>query len=1017
MKRIGERIRQLQTRQQDTAGDQHVFPWCPMGASFTVNRVELLREVVRSLAHDHIAVVVAPDGFGKTAFLLQCSDEVMGDPGRGSAFIMDAYGASCAQVIEQLEECMQTCNPLTHPLVALDNVPTWTDERIATFVESLSELIDSGFDVILSCKPSQRELLYRLRDIPKINAQALKVRPKEYSTWLRTFSIAHTVDVYQLTQGVPALIASLAADHDVAHGETSFLDTCIDTLYQTMLDELALDGAHLLQLMQLILLMGAGSADELSYGGFEVSPENWIRLTHDYPVFGYNAIEHTFECLGYASGALNVIRRRIAHEEPALVMRAVRTLMHCRRIDDAVKLTRGYLELCDQVELVVQYALSFVLAGYAEMVITTLTQADRQGITVAQPTRASLALYAASLTQGEYKMARNMAAALRMSAGSVVDDIDITEWDCVQALADIWDTCSGIELPRVTFASRLRRPLQSAVALRQFARHIRVVLGKGELDETLHMDHKITSNKSARARLRQAASCAVVDIPTILLACADVVDKLVAGEESLLDGLVETLTKLIHELQMRGLVPILCMVRTTVATYRMFTGEPVEDDHVFADAETMAIRISNQRLQLFCLMLEGWHNLLRGQAVSAQFRGAQILRLAGEQSSLIASWALLLERAAHLRSTSRLGVCEEAETLDLTPGVRSSAEAWAVALGLSAARLDGELAAWYSLRKGELMDPTMRMPVRLALQTMGDRAESMCRLIPSHVLGYYTFDNVSASPMIDEPKKQLPVISLQENQIAIKLFGGFRAERAGQTLTDVLWRRRKISFLAARLVLAMGSYVGRKMLMDEMWPHAEYQHARNSLYSALTVLRRAMGQNRRGGPQYILVQGEGVAINTDYVLSDVMMFERFARDVLLRHTGVSNADLVERCLKLEQIYTGPLYAPHQGGPSFFKRMRATCQTKFTDCMLRGIKAAVEEEDVASASWLTDAALHQASHREDVIRQAMQVFDMAGRHREVSELYHHHAALVEQNTGGAPEPQTTALFEQLMGYSR
>lgn len=1017
MKRSDERIQQVRDRGTGTdAGAAR--PWRPMGSCFTVERLELLRETVRLLAREHIVVVVAPDGFGKTAFLLQCVEEVMGDPGRGRAYMMDAGQMSCLQVVDELERLRDESDSLVRPLVALDNVPTWTAERCRACIEELSRLIDAGFDVVLSCRPHQRDLLYQLRDLPKINAQALKVRPKEYSTWMQTFSIPHAADVYRLTQGVPALIAALSVDDEGSRDEVTFLDACVAALYRGILEELEDEPPELLRLARLLVLLGSGSADALRHGGLEVPPECWVRLTHDYPVFGYDPVDHAFTCLGQASSALGMVRQDVAQGETPLVLRAVRTLLHENRIDEAVALSTDYLDLADQLAVVGRHALKLVLAGHASWVASVAADADQQGLAPAAPVRLAFARYAAALTLGNYKLAREMAGRLRTSAHEIVGCIDAAEWDCVVALAGIWKTCSGIELPQIAFETRLRRPLRSAAHLRLFSVNLREALG-GREEGSSRGPRRQDGGGRARRRgngIEQAKEPhIVVDIPAILTACADLLGELSAGSMAAPDERDAALGELEQVLRSRRLLPILMIVRTVLSMRRLFAGEPVVDERVFTDAETLAIRTSDQPLQLMCLMLEGWQSLSLGHAVSAQFRGAQVLRLSGRSATLVTDWALMLERAAHLRSSSRLAVCEEAEALDLAPGSRTPAEAWATALGLSAAHLDGELAAWYSLHQAELMEPSFRMPARLALQAMGDRSEPIRRLIPARMKPSYVFEVSVQIPSMDAPEKREDIIAPRQRQVAIKLFGGFKAEREGQTLTDALWRRRKTSILAARLVLATGSFIGRKVLMEELWPQADYQRARDSLYSALTALRHAMGQSRQGGPQYVLVQGEGVAINTDYVLSDVMLFNQLARDVLLRRTGISRTDLIESCLKIEQLYAGALYVPHQVTPAYFKRMRAQYQMKFADCMLKGIKASVEENDLASATWLTDAALHQAPDREDVVREAMQVFDLSGRHGEVRELYHSHMAYLESNAGGMPEPQTTLLFEKIMGY--
>ena len=50
--------------------------------------------------------------------------------------------------------------------------------------------------------------------------------------------------------------------------------------------------------------------------------------------------------------------------------------------------------------------------------------------------------------------------------------------------------------------------------------------------------------------------------------------------------------------------------------------------------------------------------------------------------------------------------------------------------------------------------------------------------------------------------------------------------------------------------------------------------------------------------------------------------------------------LVELCLKIEQLYAGPLYVPNGCNPTYFLRMRRIMQSKYIDCMIKGANAAL-----------------------------------------------------------------------------
>lgn len=178
-------------------------------------------------------------------------------------------------------------------------------------------------------------------------------------------------------------------------------------------------------------------------------------------------------------------------------------------------------------------------------------------------------------------------------------------------------------------------------------------------------------------------------------------------------------------------------------------------------------------------------------------------------------------------------------------------------------------------------------------------------------------------------------------------------------------------------------------------------------------MRHALGQ-RKDGPQYIVTQGDGIAFNSEFVDSDVVRFGELAREILLGHLRMSSSQLISMCLKVESLYVGPLLVPDRCTIPYFTHMRHVLQTKFIDCMIRGVDVAIEEEDVNSALWMIEAALRSEAGREDVVRRALQVYELAGRYSDVEEVYRMHREHLRRQADRAPEPETERVYRQIEG---
>ncbi len=975
----------------------------PLGSSFTVRRDKLVRDLVMQGRRAGIVVMYAPKGFGKTAMALQYAEQIRTDPSRGWAQMVEAEGALAEELMLQLDEIEQGTPQVMRPFVAIENVPCLSADETEALVSRLRDLRAKGFEFLLTCEPSNMRLVRALGDSIKVNAQKLRVQPREYSDWARIYAISNQLDVYGLTLGIPALVAALQASVEEGAETESLLETSIVDVYGSILVDLANSNRSLLKLVCLMLLVGQGSVAELERCGVRAQAEDLAALVRDYPAFGYEPAGRTFYCLGTDEDARARVREMVLALYPGLCARAARVHLKAGRTDCAVALAERFMDDAGARELIGQFPMQIVLAGHA----TFVSAATAPLLDAEPPLDNSMGLlvayFAANLTLGNLRAARSAARLLRARADRIAGEVAAEDWRELGALAALWGGCKGLELPEVDLGASGSVPDSAVEALEAYVRAERdLVAGAGATCAlNVPCEPLVGGNE--------------LDIPHLLVYMERLLEEVVEGSLEGIDERDRMLAEFEPVLRRRRLAPVLDRLRMVVSARRLFACMPVVDERAFVDAGNMAIRESNTDLQLFCMLLEGWNAVGLGQSVNGRFRGQQVQKLASEGNAYLQGSASLLEKTAALACTSRVAVKEEAELLDLSTGAAGPVRAWCTALHLSQARYDSELAAWYSMHKRELLEPAFRVLARKAMHELGEGADSLRRLMPHAVRERYMIEQgaPAALPaeMLEDDREEAEL-----GVVSFSLFGGFVAERNGHVVTDARWQRKKCTVLAARLALAHGSFVGRKALTEELWPKAPYGRAREYLYVALSSLRGALGQVS-GGPRYVLSQGDGVALNMEFVTSDVYRFERMARTILLKKTGVSAPQLIDLCIKMEQLYKGPLYVPNSGDATYFVHMRRRLQSKFVDCMLRGINAAVEEGDASAASWLVEAALKQEPMREDLIRAAMTVYDMGGRRREIVELYAAHLHQLESEVQGLPDPETRHAYEQIVGRAK
>lgn len=974
----------------------------PLGSSYTVRRDRLMNELIAKGRKAGIVVLYAPDGFGKTSVLLQYTQEVKSDPTRGPVRIIEADRAIGREVFMQLEVVTDELKDKPHSLIAIDNVPNLSQSETEELIDRIRSLRAMGIGVFMSCRPSNRQLIHGLGDSIKVNAQMLKVHAYEYSAWASAFSISTSLDFYQLTQGVPELVSAMQSGLYGQGDVAQMLENEIVNIYGAALVDLAsLENNALFSVACLMVLMGEGNISELEACGVRLSAIDQSYLVRDYPIFGVDPADRSFTCLGTEDNARLRLRKLVAEIRPELVVRAARILIKAGRCDTAMDLADAFLDRSAVLELAGQYGVDLALTGHGGDVCRAAlgkTEADGR---VSEPTPGeALGIYLAAVSVSNTKLARYMASIIEHAGEQAICELDPVSWKVAHAFTAACYGDSGLGLPASHTALGSEA---SCAALDMLSAHIEIKHGLTKRAKGGEILAGLKTDKVYDCELDIAGTFVRAD-----RMLTELFDGSYAGTDERDDEMALTL----EALEARDIRALAIWVRMVLSARRLFAGMPVTDEQAFNELDRFAVRVRDNQVQLFGLILEGWQSLAEGRPVNAKFRAVQVLRLAEESIGYIRDNALLLERAAYLRNTSMVSVREEAELLDLSRTQVGGAEAWMVALHLASAGRDSDLAAWMSMNRLGILDPSYRLFARLAMHCLGEPAARIRKKLPVRELSRYSlrddFEGEGERLFQAGDAEGVDVIG----HIEIRMFGAFRAERDGFPITDKMWRRKKAATLAERLALGMDALVDRETLAMELWPHAEFNSARNNLYSTISRLRSALGPTP-DGKSCVLIQNECIGLNGDYVKTDVRLFDQISREVLGNRTGARGPHLIELCLKIEQLYAGPLYVPNGCNPTYFLRMRRIMESKYIDCMIRGANAALEENDLQSAVWLVESGLRQETAREDMVRCAMRVYGAAGRRRDIVELYSGHMHHLREQVNGVPEPETRRLYERLV----
>lgn len=670
----------------------------PTGGGYMVRRDRLMNELIVKGRKAGIVLLYAPDGFGKTSVLLQYVQEVKSDPTRGPVRIIEVDRAIGRELFMQLEVVADELKDKPHSLVAIDNVPNLEQRETEDLIDRIRSLRATGTGVFITCRPSNRLLIHGLGDSVKVNAQMLKVHAYEYSSWATAFSISTSLDFYRLTQGVPELVSALQTGMYGQGDVAGLLENEIVNVYGAALADLAsLENNLLFIVACLMVLMGEGHIAELEACGVRLSMVDQSIFVRDYPIFGVDPSDRTFRCLGAKDNARLRLRKLVAEIRPELVSRAARILIKAGRCDLAMDLADAFLDRRVVLELAGQYGADLALTGHGGDICraaSAMINAEKQE---QEPAPAeALGVYLAAVSVCNTKLARYMASVIERAGDQAARELDPAIWKIAQALTIAFYGDNDLGLP----ANPVVQEQTSCEVLDMLSAHIEV---KRHLTERAE-----DGNVLAKLKVCKAYDCEL-DIAGILIQADLMLAELFDGSFAKPDERDDKMAQILEALDIRGLKAPSIWLRMVLAARRLLAGLPVTDDVAFGELDRFAVRVRDNQIQLFGLLLEGWQSLAEGRPVNAKFRAVQVLKLADESITYMRENALLLERVAYLRNTSLVSVREEAELLDISKTQVGGSEAWIVALHLAAAGRDSDLAAWMSMNRSGILDPSYRL--------------------------------------------------------------------------------------------------------------------------------------------------------------------------------------------------------------------------------------------------------------------------------------------------------------------
>lgn len=239
--------------------------------------------------------------------------------------------------------------------------------------------------------------------------------------------------------------------------------------------------------------------------------------------------------------------------------------------------------------------------------------------------------------------------------------------------------------------------------------------------------------------------------------------------------------------------------------------------------------------------------------------------------------------------------------------------------------------------------------------------------------------------------------------LVVEGLGPLRLSHQGREIREQDWKTSKSRGLFLVLLLHGGIEVPDERLTDLFWSELEGDRAQANLYSALTYIRKAVGEgevveHRRGRCRF----NADLSHQVDFLEFERMVSTGLARWRVARTEG---AGLLRGALEL---YRGDLFENLQ------EEWVRPYRRRLRELAVKALEALLEEaagQDARTLS-LVEQLLAIDSCHQGAYQELMGIWARAGQPERVARLYWACQEALERELQLAPSAETTRLFQQL-----
>ncbi len=246
--------------------------------------------------------------------------------------------------------------------------------------------------------------------------------------------------------------------------------------------------------------------------------------------------------------------------------------------------------------------------------------------------------------------------------------------------------------------------------------------------------------------------------------------------------------------------------------------------------------------------------------------------------------------------------------------------------------------------------------------------------------------------------------------LELKMVGRLDVSIGGVPVDPKKIGRKQARVLLLVLAANQGRDVSRDATAQAMWPTRSLENARKNFYTTWSQLRHALVLPDGTCP-YLVKHQYGCRLDERYVKSDLARLDDICRELLFGRIDFD--EWYEIYTEIDRDFTGDLL-PVEENSAVVTKIRGEYRGRLTDALVAATLRLIEAGNPQRGIWFAREAIKRESVREDAHVALMRAQIAHGQRTAAMMTYLNCRRILADELGIDPSPETTALYESLLG---